>query len=242
MSAAADAGSATVGSPARRRDDPLQRVYVWDAMVRTTHWAIVLSIFVLSFTGIYIGRPFYAVSSVGDHFVMGTMKAIHFWAAIVFTLAVLSRIAWMFLGPKYARWNQFLPVAGERRRGLWETLKFYLLIRKDEPGFVGHNPLAGLAYVAVFGLYLTAIGTGLGIYALSADVGTWPRAFTWLAFLFGGPQTARWIHHMVMWLLLGFMVHHIASAILMARVERTGTMDSIFSGFKFVRRDRSEGS
>ena len=37
-----------------------------------------------------------------------------------------------------------------------------------------------------------------------------------------------------MWLLLGFAVHHVYSAVLMATVEKNGTMDSIFSGYKLV--------
>ncbi len=214
----------------------VERVYVWDALVRTTHWAIALSIFLLSFTGLYIGRPFLIVDPAGGRFVMGTIKAIHSWTAIVFALAVLARIVWMFRGRSFARWTEFLPTSRERLRGLWQTLRFYLFLRRDEPGYTGHNPLAGAAYTAVFALYLVAIATGLGMYALSADVGSWPRAFAFLVPLFGGTQTARWLHHLVMWLLLGFMVHHIASALLMARVERNGTMDSIFSGFKFIRR------
>jgi Ni/Fe-hydrogenase 1 B-type cytochrome subunit len=39
-----------------------------------------------------------------------------------------------------------------------------------------------------------------------------------------------------MWLLLGFAVHHVYSAVLMSTVEANATMESIFSGYKFVRR------
>jgi Ni/Fe-hydrogenase 1 B-type cytochrome subunit len=242
MTAASPAAGRRGGDVLAHADEPLQRVYVWDALVRTTHWAIALSIFVLSFTGLYIGRPFLIVDPQGGRFVMGTIKAIHFWAAIVFALAVLSRIVWMFLGTGYARWTQFFPTSRERWRGAWETFKFYTFLRRDEPGYTGHNPLAGATYILVFGLYLLEIATGLGMYAMSAGVGTWPRAFAFLAPLFGGLQTARWLHHLGMWLLLGFFVHHLFSALLMARVERNGTMDSIFSGYKFVRRDPASGS
>ncbi|HVS15639.1 MAG TPA: Ni/Fe-hydrogenase, b-type cytochrome subunit [Thermoanaerobaculia bacterium] len=235
--------TSTAQTAGRRAADPLardaamvERVYVWDALVRTTHWAIALSIFVLSFTGLYIGRPFLIVDPLGGRFVMGTVKAVHSWTAIVFALAVLARIAWMFLGPGYARWSHFFPASRERWRGVWETFRFYLFVRRDEPGYTGHNPLAGLAYIAVFGLYLLEIATGLGMYALSADVGSWPRAFAFLVPLLGGTQTARWLHHVGMWLLLGFFAHHLFSALLMARVERNGTMESIFSGYKFVHR------
>ena len=46
---------------------------------------------------------------------------------------------------------------------------------------------------------------------------------------------ARFIHHVGMWLLLGFAAHHIWSAVTISFVERNGLMDSMFSGFKFVR-------
>ena len=39
-----------------------------------------------------------------------------------------------------------------------------------------------------------------------------------------------------MWLLLGFAVHHVYSAVMMAMVEKKGTLESIFSGYKFFTR------
>jgi Ni/Fe-hydrogenase 1 B-type cytochrome subunit len=74
------------------------------------------------------------------------------------------------------------------------------------------------------------------MYAPSAEVGSPLRLFASLAPLFGGFQVARWIHHVVMWLLLGFTVHHVYSAVLMASIEKDGTMDSIFVGYKWVPR------
>ena len=102
--------------------------------------------------------------------------------------------------------------------------------------YVGHNPVAGSAYLLVFGLYFLAIGTGLVMWAPSAEVGSPLRWFAPLAPLFGGFQIARWIHHVVMWLLLGFTLHHVYSAILVAAIEKNGTMDSIFAGYKWVPR------
>jgi Ni/Fe-hydrogenase 1 B-type cytochrome subunit len=80
------------------------------------------------------------------------------------------------------------------------------------------------------------IATGFALYSASARVGSPMRLFQFLVPLFGGLQPARWIHHVVMWLLLGFMVHHVYSGILMSQVEANGTMESIFSGYKFVPR------
>ena len=219
------------------------RVYVWEAPVRIAHWVIALAIVVLSATGLYIGHPFLIVTGEArQHFVMGWMKVVHGYTAYVFIAAVVARLIWMFSGNKYAHWDKFIPVHPNRCRGLWPTLRFYLFALRKPPGFVGHNPLAGATYVLVFGLYFLAILTGLTMRGVSADVGSPVRAFAALAPLFGGLQMARWIHHGVMWLLLGFAVHHIYSSVLMSTVEANATVESIFSGYKFVPREDLEYS
>lgn len=215
-----------------------ERVYIWELPVRLTHWLIVLSIGVLTFTGIYIGNPFMTTSGeAGQHFMMGNMKAIHFYAATVFTLSVLVRLFWMFRGNYFASWHQFLPVEKKRYSGLLGTLKFYLMIRTQPPHYKGHNPLAGLAYSVVFLLYVVMIATGLGMYGASAHASSWMSWFAPFLGLFGGPQGARWLHHVAMWLLLGFFAHHVWSAILVARVEKSGILDSIFTGYKYLKKD-----
>jgi Ni/Fe-hydrogenase 1 B-type cytochrome subunit len=219
--------------------EPGRPVYVWDRLVRVTHWVIFWAIVVLSATGIYIGHPFLVVRApAAAHFVTGTIRVIHFYAAIAFSLAVVARVVWMFTGPTYARWKQFIPVEKERRRGLGTTLQFYLFLQRKPPDHPGHNPLAGLAYTLVFGLYGVMIATGLAMYAAQAAVGSPLRWFAFLSRLFGGLQYARFIHHGVMWLLIAFVVHHVYSAILTSAVEKNGEIDSIFSGYKILgRRD-----
>jgi Ni/Fe-hydrogenase 1 B-type cytochrome subunit len=216
--------------------------------VRVIHWTIALSIFVLAATGFAIGQPFISVpGEARHHFVMGTIKAVHFYAAIAFAIAVLSRIWWMFAGNRWARWRQYVPTTSARRRRFLDTLRFYTFVRVDAPPEIGHNPVAGLAYVAVYGLCLVEIATGLALYGSSAAWDSPLRGFAGLATLLGGLQVVRWIHHVVMWLLLGFFVHHLASAILVSSVEGNGLLGSIFSGTKFVtreeiERERREGS
>ena len=235
------AATGTAGRTSAPQPEPRFAVYVWDLPLRVIHWTLALSIFVLAATGFAIGNPFIsAPGEAGDRFVMGTMRAVHFWAAIAFTIAVLSRIWWLFAGNRWASWRQLVPTTRARWRRFLGTLRFYTLLRVDAPGEIGHNPVAGVAYVAVYGLCLVEIATGLALWGASAAPGSWLHGFAGLATLLGGLQVARWIHHVVMWLLLGFFVHHLASSILVSSIEGNGLLGSIFSGSKFVTREELE--
>jgi Ni/Fe-hydrogenase 1 B-type cytochrome subunit len=211
------------------------RVYVWDAVVRTTHWLIVGGITVLAITGVYIGSPFQSSGGAATpHFLMGWVKTVHFYAAMVFTLAVLARVLWMFLGPPQASWRELIPVTRRRVRSFFKTLSYYLFLSVDNIATVGHNAVAGAAYTAVFILYGVMIVTGLALYGADASLGSPMYAFHGIASLIGGLQTARFVHHLVMWFLIGFAIHHVYSALLTSKLERTGELDSMFSGNKFL--------
>lgn len=230
MSASADAAGETA----------VERVYVWEWPVRLAHWLIVGATLVLVVTGIYIGNPFLPVAGEASrHFVMGTMKSIHFVAGLVFAVAVLCRLLWMFAGNPYARWRAFVPVTKERLQGMLRTAAFYAFIRRDAPAYVGHNPLAGILYALVYGLCLLLIATGLALASAGAHVNSMLASFQFLIPLCGGLQMARLLHHVAMWLILGFAAHHVWSAFLIGTVERSSLIDSIFSGYKVVSRDKA---
>jgi Ni/Fe-hydrogenase 1 B-type cytochrome subunit len=217
------------------REGELVRVYVWEWPVRMAHWCTAYAILALAATGLYMGHPFVISSGpAGARFVMGWAKVIHFYAAIVFVLAVVSRVIWMFLGNTYARWDKFVPTNRRRLLGLLPTLRYYLFRLRQPPGFVGHNPLAGFTYAFVFLMFFTMIATGLALYSVSAGVSSPFRVFSFLLPLLGGAQTARFVHHVVMWLILAFAVHHVYSSVLMSQVEARGTVESMASGYKFV--------
>lgn len=223
-----------VREAAAPRTDELVRVYVWEWPVRITHWLIALSIVVLSVTGYYIGHPFVSVPHAPGHFTTGWIRIVHFYAAIVFTLSLGARIVWMFAGNRYARWDQFIPLSRERRKMLVGTFLFYVWRYRKPPGVAGHNPLAAGAYVLVYALEAFMVLTGLALYGAESQPGHLLHAFAFLGPVFGGLATTRWMHHVVMYLLLGFAVHHVYSSWLVSVIEKNGTLDSIFSGRKVV--------
>ena len=234
---------ANIPADVRRTSEPwehLERVYAWDLVVRICHWTIALCIFVLAFTGYSIGHPYVSVpGEAGAHFVMGTFRAIHAGFAYAFTLAVLVRLYWSFFGSPPARWPNYLPVTRERWHAARETLAFYLFRRERFPPTISHNPLAGLTYSVVMLVFFTMILTGFTIRSGSSSAALF-RPFNLLLPVWGGLQQARWVHHVGMWLLLGFFVHHLYSAVLASVVEKNGILESIFTGYKWVRREQVE--
>ena len=91
--------------------------YVFEAPVRLWHWLTVGCMLVLMVTGYFIGRPLPSVSGEATYlFYMGDIRLIHFSAAMVFTVILLMRIYWAFVGNRYSRELFIVPVW---RRSWW---------------------------------------------------------------------------------------------------------------------------
>jgi Ni/Fe-hydrogenase 1 B-type cytochrome subunit len=213
------------------------RVYVWEVPVRLTHWVNVAAIVVLCFTGYYIGNPYVQVSArevYGPYF-MGLMRFIHFVAAYVFVISIAVRTYWAFIGGnRYASWRALVPFFTAEGRGkMIHALQYYLFLRRDPPTVLGHNALAGFTYAFIIFLYFVQILTGFALYGQAEPGGFWWNTTSWI-FLFVDNQHLRLTHHMVMWLLIAFALHHVYSAFLVDAEEANGLMSSIFSGWKFI--------
>jgi len=219
----------------------LDRVYVWEFPVRATHWILFYSILILCGTGYYIGHPFISVSGAAkDHFVMGTVRAVHLYTAIVFSLAVLVRIYWFFAGNQYARLSEFIPFSRRRLRGIRETFLYFCFLGREPYIYPGHDALGGVSYLIIFMIYLVKIATGLALYTVVASAGSPFQVFDFLAPLFGGLQMARLIHHVLMWVVLIFAVLHIYCVFLLSLIQHYGEIDSIFTGYKFFRQQEED--
>lgn len=229
---------ATLSQRNRREPDaaagPLPRlVYVFELPVRIVHWTIVLALIVLSVTGYYIHHPFLAGSGMPGHpgFTMGEMRFIHEATGFVFIAAVLVRVYWAFAGNRYAHWRGFLPVTKRARRDLGETLGFYFFLRRHPARTNGHTPLAGLAYLALYLMFLVTILTGLGLYAWVIRTSPWTTLFGWTWSVMALPSL-RLLHFLLMFVYGAFAVHHVYSAVLFDKTERNGGLSSIFTGYK----------
>lgn len=209
----------------------LVTVKVWQLPIRYIHWSFVLCVAVLSLTGFYIGRPFTFAGTEPAYF-MAKVRFIHALFAWLFIVTLAARIVFMFTGNRWARWDQFVPANPARRHWIRRTLKYYLFLRKEPPPAIGHNPLAGITYLVVFAMFLLQILTGLALQGFGAQSGWKWAVGGWLAGVLGGIQYVRLTHHLVMWLTIGFAIHHVFSVILIDHEERSGITSSMVSGVK----------
>lgn len=211
----------------------MERKYVWEIPVRLFHWINALALVVLAVTGFYIGNPVtLAWGEAYRYYVMGIVRFVHFATAFVLLFNLIFRFYWAFVGSEYARWSGLLPV-GKRFRDLGHQTLYYLLVRREPPHYLGHNPLAGLSYILLFAMLIVQGLTGFALYGEANPGGFYGILFGWVLGLLRN-QGARLLHHILMWLIGIFFLVHFYMAIYNDLREKNGPISSIFSGFKFA--------
>ncbi len=214
-----------------RPEENIVSLYVWELPVRLTHWVIVLSIVVLTFTGYYLYDPF-IISRGNRAFLMAKMRFVHEIAGFVFIAAFIVRAYWFFMGNQWARWREFVPIGRKRWNDFVSQLGYYLFLRPKPPFVIGHNPLAGATYSVIYILILVEILTGLALYNHVLGSKTLGFFIDWLPWLIN-IRYLRAIHFFIMLALWAFFIHHVYSAVLIGLEERSGLVGSIFTGYKF---------
>ena len=133
----------------------MESIKVWDIFIRVFHWALVGSMI-----GLYVsGEEMQGVHSRLGYFVIAL---------------VMARIVWGFIGPKHARFGDFL----YRPTDIFHYLKSLFVGKPIH--YVGHNPAGGLmVFVMLIALLAT---TFAGLNALAAK-GKGPLASTDLSIL-----------------------------------------------------------
>lgn len=209
------------------------RVYVWEFPVRFTHWINFLCILTLSVTGFYIGSPFtHAVSS--KQYIMGWMRFIHFTAAYAFVMVIVIRIYWAIMENRYAGFKEWLPFFSRKRFGhLKEGVKFFLFLSRKHTYTVGSTALAAFTYFFLFLIFLFEAISGFALYSVNHSGVIWTVLGGWLYGIMN-LQTIRLYHHLFMYPILIFVVLHVYTAWYISIFEKSGLLDSIFSGYKYL--------
>lgn len=148
------------------------KVYkVWDAPTRWFHWINFLCVVALIAIGIAIlnGKAL-GINDSGKIL----LKTTHVWFGYVFTINLLWRMVWAFVGNRHARWRAFVPGG----RGYWSSVRDYAagLWSGKPQQYLGHNPLARISVVLLFVLLLIQAVSGLvlaGTDIFYPPLGSW---------------------------------------------------------------------
>lgn len=202
---------------------------VWSPLLRLYHWTFAISIVVLVVTGFYIHEPWTNTSLEGvDSFPMAFARELHFSAGYAFLAAFIARVYLLIFGNKYERILSFAPVTGANIKNFFGTIGHYLYFGK-KCHRTGHNVFAGTFYLLTLFFALGQVLSGLYLmYPENLTIQGMGLA------LFGSQQEARFIHNLLMWYFLFFVMAHVYIVIWNDIMTPEGLITSIFNGRKFV--------
>jgi Ni/Fe-hydrogenase 1 B-type cytochrome subunit len=209
-------------------------VYVWELPVRLAHWGLVIALVVLTITGSYMHDP-YLVAQGERAWVMGWMRFIHELSGFILIGIFVPRVYWFFAGNRWARWRAWLPLTARQWTSFRSMVAYFGFRRRKPFDEIGHNSLAALAYMGVFFLVAIEFLTGLVLFSVVEGGPVLRFLVGWIPRLID-IQWIRFVHFLVMFIFVGFLIHHVYSAVLVGIAEKNGEMESIFTGWKFVPR------
>ena len=216
--------------------DTRQPIKEWSVPIRINHWGMVISIFILIVTGFYIAGPFtvYEGETVKKFF-MGDVRFVHILFGVFLSFIFIWRVYLAFFSKFHADWKDFFAFTD------WpntvKQLKFYALVSKEpaEHKYL-YGPMQSLAYGGLMVMMLFIVLTGVILMGAGYHAG-----LTGLIYkivkpfenLVGGLAMVRWIHHILTWCFILFIVVHIYMAFWYDVMFRQGTVSSMISGIVY---------
>jgi cytochrome b len=122
---------------------PSRDILVWDPLVRFGHWTLVAA---------------FAVAYLSAEEEAGGPDPLHVWGGYVVGAIVVLRVLWGFVGPRHARFGDFV-------RGPIETVVYLrdLLLGRARR-YVGHSPAGGAMVIALLVCLAATVATGMMAY------------------------------------------------------------------------------
>jgi cytochrome b len=179
-------------------------VPVWDRFVRFAHWTIVFGFFVAYFTE-------------------DDLLTLHVWAGYVVGVIATLRIAWGLVGPKHARFTDFLYRPTEVIAYLRD------LGRRRGERYLGHSPAGGAMITVLWLGLLATVGAGLVLYAVADHAG--PLAGV-MGSASGGGRSWREIHELLANLMLALVGLHVAGVLFASHVHHENLTKAMVTGRK----------
>lgn len=166
-------------------------VKVWDPLVRLFHWSLV-GLFAFSYL-------------TGDEW-----KAAHIYSGYAIAGLVAFRVVWGLLGPRHARFSDFIyhPLT---------VLKFLAdTVAMRAKRYIGHNPAGGMMVVALLVVISAIAATG---YMMTTDA-------------FWGVEWVEEAHEAGVNIAIGLIVLHILGVVLASVEHRENLARAMITGRK----------
>ena len=178
--------------------------------VRLMHWinAVVMLIMITSGWGIYDDDVIVRGFHFGAFFRLGDWAAWSLnWHFAGMWFLVLNGLAYLVYGVATGRlYKRLLPI---RVADLRQTIRDTLHLRIAHEDITIYNAVQKLLYIVVILAGISQVVTGLAIWK--------PVQFSGLVSVLGGFQTARMLHFTGMAIIVGFLIVHVALALLVPK-------------------------
>jgi cytochrome b len=126
-----------------RTTSPPASTLVWDPLVRFGHWVLVAA---------------FAVAYFSAEEEAGGPDPLHVWGGYVVGVLVVLRVVWGFVGPRHARFSDFVT-------GPIVALAYFIdLLYGRARQYVGHSPAGGAMVIALLVCLAATVVTGLMAY------------------------------------------------------------------------------
>jgi Ni/Fe-hydrogenase b-type cytochrome subunit len=166
-----------------------------------------------------VERAFPGWATIPSYYSLADARVWHFAFAWVLALGLLFYLMWSLVNG-HVRRDLHITRREWSPRHLWQDIRDHARLRfPTGEAALRYNVLQKLAYCGVlFVLLPLIILTGL---TMSPALDT---AFPWLLDLFGGRQSARSLHFLAAWGLVGFFVVHIVMVVLAGPLKEVRSM------------------
>jgi thiosulfate reductase cytochrome b subunit len=181
--------------------------------LRITHWINAAAMIVMIMSGwqIYNAAPLFPFVFPREVTLGGWLAGALLWHFAAMWLLVINGIVYVTLGILTGRFRRKLfPVTA---RAVIADLKAALTFRLSHADLSVYNAVQKLLYLGVILAGFVAVLSGLAIWK--------PVQLQTLTALFGGYEAARYVHFFAMAAIVGFLVVHVALALLVPKSLRS---------------------